>query len=220
MTCRRAATAQQSRADFYARRYTGMFPGGCCPAVLEVAAPTEGHSRTDARGLSPAMSRADRRSGGCRGGVRRRQAQGAAARRCPRHARTSFRAAAPAGFPGGISRDPSLHERGRSAGRSRPRRHRLRGARRRPPRQRHDCPSRGNAGGGNLRRPGLHRATWASVWVRAFFAYGISRSIPQRSTLSAGHGPALDLIGRPRPSARPYRPATAQRSTLSAGHGL
>jgi hypothetical protein len=31
-------------------------------------------------------------------------------------------------------------------------------------------------------------ATWASVWVRAFFAYGISRSIPQRSTLSAGHG--------------------------------
>jgi len=31
-------------------------------------------------------------------------------------------------------------------------------------------------------------ATWASVWVRAFFAYGISRSIRQRSTLSAGHG--------------------------------
>jgi hypothetical protein len=31
-------------------------------------------------------------------------------------------------------------------------------------------------------------ATWASVWVRAFLAYGISRSIPQRSTLSAGHG--------------------------------
>jgi hypothetical protein len=31
-------------------------------------------------------------------------------------------------------------------------------------------------------------AIWASVWVRAFFAYGISRSIPQRSTLSAGHG--------------------------------
>ena len=31
-------------------------------------------------------------------------------------------------------------------------------------------------------------ATWASVWVRAFFAYGISRSIAQRSTLSAGHG--------------------------------
>jgi hypothetical protein len=28
-------------------------------------------------------------------------------------------------------------------------------------------------------------ATWASVWVRAFFAYGISRSI--------------DLVGRPRP---------------------
>jgi hypothetical protein len=47
MTCRRAATAQQSRADFYGRRYTGMFPGGCCP-VLEVGRPTEGHSRTDA----------------------------------------------------------------------------------------------------------------------------------------------------------------------------
>ena len=31
-------------------------------------------------------------------------------------------------------------------------------------------------------------ATWASVWVRALFAYGISLSIPQRSTLSAGHG--------------------------------
>jgi hypothetical protein len=31
-------------------------------------------------------------------------------------------------------------------------------------------------------------ATWASVWVRAFFAYGISLSIAQRSTLSAGHG--------------------------------
>jgi hypothetical protein len=31
-------------------------------------------------------------------------------------------------------------------------------------------------------------AIWASVWVRAFFAYGISRSIAQRSTLSAGHG--------------------------------
>jgi hypothetical protein len=31
-------------------------------------------------------------------------------------------------------------------------------------------------------------ATWASVWVRTFFAYGISRSIDQRSTLSAGHG--------------------------------
>jgi len=31
-------------------------------------------------------------------------------------------------------------------------------------------------------------ATWASVWVRAFLAYGISRSIAQRSTLSAGHG--------------------------------
>ena len=29
-------------------------------------------------------------------------------------------------------------------------------------------------------------ATWASVWVRAFLAYGISRSIAQRSTLSAG----------------------------------
>jgi hypothetical protein len=31
-------------------------------------------------------------------------------------------------------------------------------------------------------------AIWASVWVRAFFAYGISRSIAHRSTLSAGHG--------------------------------
>jgi len=31
-------------------------------------------------------------------------------------------------------------------------------------------------------------ATWASVCVRAFLAYGISRSITQRSTLSAGHG--------------------------------
>ena len=31
-------------------------------------------------------------------------------------------------------------------------------------------------------------ATWASVWVRAFLAYGISRSIAHRSTLSAGHG--------------------------------
>jgi hypothetical protein len=31
-------------------------------------------------------------------------------------------------------------------------------------------------------------AIWASVWVRAFFAYGISQSIRQRSTLSAGHG--------------------------------
>jgi hypothetical protein len=31
-------------------------------------------------------------------------------------------------------------------------------------------------------------ATCASVWVRAFLAYGISRSIAQRSTLSAGHG--------------------------------
>src|SRR3984893_12499144 len=31
-------------------------------------------------------------------------------------------------------------------------------------------------------------ATWASEWVRAFFAYGISRSIAHRSTLSAGHG--------------------------------
>ena len=31
-------------------------------------------------------------------------------------------------------------------------------------------------------------ATCASVWVRAFLAYGISRSIDQRSTLSAGHG--------------------------------
>jgi hypothetical protein len=31
-------------------------------------------------------------------------------------------------------------------------------------------------------------ATWASVCVRALFAYGISRSIAHRSTLSAGHG--------------------------------
>jgi hypothetical protein len=31
-------------------------------------------------------------------------------------------------------------------------------------------------------------ATWASVWVRAFLAYGISRSIAHRSTLSAGQG--------------------------------
>jgi hypothetical protein len=31
-------------------------------------------------------------------------------------------------------------------------------------------------------------AIWASVWVRAFLAYGISRSIAHRSTLSAGHG--------------------------------
>jgi len=31
-------------------------------------------------------------------------------------------------------------------------------------------------------------ATWASVCVRALRAYGISRSIAQRSTLSAGHG--------------------------------
>jgi hypothetical protein len=31
-------------------------------------------------------------------------------------------------------------------------------------------------------------AICASVWDRAFFAYGISRSIRQRSTLSAGHG--------------------------------
>ena len=31
-------------------------------------------------------------------------------------------------------------------------------------------------------------ATCASVCVRAFFAYGISRSIAHRSTLSAGHG--------------------------------
>jgi hypothetical protein len=31
-------------------------------------------------------------------------------------------------------------------------------------------------------------ATCASVWVRAFLAYGISRSIDHRSTLSAGHG--------------------------------
>jgi hypothetical protein len=31
-------------------------------------------------------------------------------------------------------------------------------------------------------------AIWASVWVRAFFAHGISGSIAQRSTLSAGHG--------------------------------
>jgi hypothetical protein len=31
-------------------------------------------------------------------------------------------------------------------------------------------------------------ATWASVWVRAFLAYGIRRSIGHRSTLSAGHG--------------------------------
>src|SRR5580704_9107404 len=30
-------------------------------------------------------------------------------------------------------------------------------------------------------------AIWASVWVRAFLAYGISRSIAHRSTLSAGH---------------------------------
>ena len=32
------------------------------------------------------------------------------------------------------------------------------------------------------------RRACASVWVRAFFAYGISRSIAHRSTLSAGHG--------------------------------
>jgi len=31
-------------------------------------------------------------------------------------------------------------------------------------------------------------ATCASVWVRALFAYGISRAIDHRSTLSAGHG--------------------------------
>jgi hypothetical protein len=31
-------------------------------------------------------------------------------------------------------------------------------------------------------------AIWASVWVLAFFAYGISRSIAHRSTLSAGQG--------------------------------
>jgi hypothetical protein len=31
-------------------------------------------------------------------------------------------------------------------------------------------------------------AIWASECVREFFAYGISRSIAQRSTLSAGHG--------------------------------
>jgi hypothetical protein len=34
----------------------------------------------------------------------------------------------------------------------------------------------------------MPRTAWASVWVRAFFAYGISRSICHRSTLSAGHG--------------------------------
>jgi DNA-binding transcriptional LysR family regulator len=51
--------------------------------------------------------------------------KGAAACRCPRHARAPFRAAAPAGFPRRISRDRTLHERGRPAGRSRPRRDRL-----------------------------------------------------------------------------------------------
>jgi hypothetical protein len=35
---------------------------------------------------------------------------------------------------------------------------------------------------------GAIAATCASVWVRAFLAYGMSRSIAHRSTLSAGHG--------------------------------
>ena len=33
-----------------------------------------------------------------------------------------------------------------------------------------------------------NQAGAASVWVLAFLAYGISRSIDHRSTLSAGHG--------------------------------
>src|SRR5260221_3717901 len=85
---------------------------GCRKAARSAArraalAADDASCQSDARwrGLSPALSRAHRRSGGCRGGVRRRQAQGAAARRCPRHPRTSFPAAAPAGFPRGISRN-------------------------------------------------------------------------------------------------------------------
>src|SRR5580700_3954207 len=45
-------------------------------------------------------------------------------------------------------------------------------------------------------------ATWASVWVRAFLAYGISRSIPHRSTLSAGHGLSFPAVSRARARAR------------------
>jgi len=43
-------------------------------------------------------------------------------------------------------------------------------------------PSRGCIASPTASRP------WASEWVLAFFAYGISRSIGHRSTLSAGHG--------------------------------
>ena len=39
-------------------------------------------------------------------------------------------------------------------------------------------------------------ATWASVWVRAFFAYGISRSIDHRSTLSREAERGLERVGR------------------------
>src|SRR5580692_690838 len=41
-------------------------------------------------------------------------------------------------------------------------------------------------------------ATWASVWIRAFLAYGISRSIAHRSTLSARHQATVLAHARPR----------------------
>jgi DNA helicase-2/ATP-dependent DNA helicase PcrA len=41
---------------------------------------------------------------------------------------------------------------------------------------------------GNTGRITTDALTRAGMWVRAFLAYGISRSIAHRSTLSAGHG--------------------------------
>src|ERR1700720_2822270 len=51
-----------------------------------------------------------------------------------------------------------------------------------------DRPARARVGQPHSLMLAAIAATWASVWVRAFLAYGISRSIAHRSTLSAGHG--------------------------------
>jgi DNA-binding transcriptional LysR family regulator len=61
----------------------------------------------------PALPRVDRRSRGCRRRLRRRQAEGPAARRCAGHAGASLPAAGPAGLPRRISRHRAQHERGR-----------------------------------------------------------------------------------------------------------
>ena len=53
-------------------------------------------------------------------------------------------------------------------------------------------------------------ASSASVCVRAFFAYGISRSIAHRSTLSAGHGQQILQFKIAEPGQRQIKPAVIQ----------